>query len=231
VTAADRPSVTDNARAEAERRWPHGEYRDPLMRGAMREKQRAFVAGAEWAAGRAETTTAHECDSGDFDRTICDCGAMHSYCTICGTRQDDCPHETTAATTEDIADALEHWDRGIDWRLAEQANLTRAAYLRGAEQLMSLLATARTRPTREQVTAAIGDAANSMQVGFGVVSITAAVDAVLALYADQPTEAEAGARALEQAAEWLRSDMDEPWGDRAANRLDVRAARIRAGGA
>jgi len=45
-----------------------------------------------------------------------------------------------------------------------------------------LLATARTRPTREQVTAAIGDAANSMQVGFGVVSITAAVDAVLALF-------------------------------------------------
>src|SRR5690625_3934721 len=42
---------------------------------------------------RAETTTAHECDSGDFDRTICGCGAMHSYCTGCGTRQDDCKTE------------------------------------------------------------------------------------------------------------------------------------------
>ena len=43
----------DDALAEAERRWPHGEYLDPLMRGAVREKQRAFIAGAEWAAGRA----------------------------------------------------------------------------------------------------------------------------------------------------------------------------------
>lgn len=50
----------DDARAEAERLWPHGEYHDPLMRGAMREKQRAFIAGAEWAAAHAKTTTAED---------------------------------------------------------------------------------------------------------------------------------------------------------------------------
>jgi hypothetical protein len=36
-----------------------------------------------------------ECDSGDFDRTVCPepCGAMHSYCTGCGSRADECAHE------------------------------------------------------------------------------------------------------------------------------------------
>ena len=34
----------------------------------------------------------HDCDSGDFDRTACPypCDTMHSYCTVCGKRQDDC---------------------------------------------------------------------------------------------------------------------------------------------
>ena len=34
----------------------------------------------------------HDCDSGDFDRTACPypCDTMHSYCTVCGDRQDDC---------------------------------------------------------------------------------------------------------------------------------------------
>ena len=152
---ADRPSVTDQALAEAERRWPHGEYHDPLMRGAMREKQRAFVAGAEWAAGRAETTTAHECDSGDFDRTICDCGAMHSYCTSCGTRQDDCPHGTTTATVEDAARAIhdrhctsdDHGPHCMFW--GEDYESAEALHARG------LLATARTFPTREDLARAI----------------------------------------------------------------------------
>src|SRR5690606_8870927 len=103
--------------------------------------------------------------------------------------------------------------------------------------------TARTRPTREQIITALdhegafcgvcgrepGDPLDDCDDCRRCLHRYA--DAVLALYADQPTEAEAGARALEQAAEWLRSDMDEPWGDRAANRRDVRAARIRAGGA
>lgn len=33
----------------------------------------------------------HECDSGYFDRTLCACGAMHSYCDTCGERDDSCP--------------------------------------------------------------------------------------------------------------------------------------------
>src|SRR5690625_1710253 len=62
MTAADRPSVTDNARAEAERRWPRlygPEETLTYPREAVREHTRAgFMAGAEWAAARAETTTA-----------------------------------------------------------------------------------------------------------------------------------------------------------------------------
>ena len=50
MTAADRPSVTDNARADAERRY--------VDSGLLYRE--TFVAGYEagWAAGRAETTTA-----------------------------------------------------------------------------------------------------------------------------------------------------------------------------
>lgn len=33
----------------------------------------------------------HECDAGYFDRTLCGCGAMHSYCDTCGERDDPCP--------------------------------------------------------------------------------------------------------------------------------------------
>ena len=64
MTAADRPSVTDNARAEAEKRWPRlygPEETLTYPREAVREHTRGgFVAGykAGWAAGRAETTTA-----------------------------------------------------------------------------------------------------------------------------------------------------------------------------
>jgi hypothetical protein len=42
-----------------------------------------------------EPPSEHECDTGNFDRTICPepCGRMHSYCDTCGERQDDCAHE------------------------------------------------------------------------------------------------------------------------------------------
>lgn len=39
----------------------------------------------------------HECDFGYFDRTLCGCGAMHTYCNICGERDDDCPLEISKA--------------------------------------------------------------------------------------------------------------------------------------
>ncbi|WP_182377871.1 hypothetical protein [Nocardioides sp. WS12] len=42
--------------------------------------------------------TEHECDSGWFDRTVCGCGAMHSYCDTCGKRDDDCPLDAEEAT-------------------------------------------------------------------------------------------------------------------------------------
>lgn len=51
------PTITDNARAEAERRWPRlygPEETLTYPREAVREHTRAgFMAGAEWAAGRA----------------------------------------------------------------------------------------------------------------------------------------------------------------------------------
>lgn len=36
----------------------------------------------------------HACDGGDFDRSVCPepCNAMHTYCTVCGKRQDGCGH-------------------------------------------------------------------------------------------------------------------------------------------
>ncbi|WP_152203624.1 hypothetical protein [Georgenia thermotolerans] len=41
--------------------------------------------------------------------------------------------------------------------------------------------------------------------------------------------AQVRAEALWEAADFLRDDMDEPWGTRAANRLDERANQIRRG--
>lgn len=69
MTAADRPSVTDNARAEAERHYPALNADDEALtypRSAVREHARGgFVKGYEagWtaalAAGRAETDDHH----------------------------------------------------------------------------------------------------------------------------------------------------------------------------
>ena len=57
---ADRPSVTDDARAESERRYNSAALHSDLTYPAHAlesHRRGAFVAGAEWAAGRAETTT------------------------------------------------------------------------------------------------------------------------------------------------------------------------------
>ncbi len=36
----------------------------------------------------------HHCDAGDFSRMVCPepCGTMHSYCSTCGSLQDECPN-------------------------------------------------------------------------------------------------------------------------------------------
>ena len=55
----DRPSVTDNARAEAGRRWGYRRASDRLPIDWLNEGMASgFVLGTQWAAGRAETTTA-----------------------------------------------------------------------------------------------------------------------------------------------------------------------------
>lgn len=45
-----------------------------------------------------ENVAGHRCDTGHFDRTVCPepCGRMHSYCTTCGERHDDCAHDPAA---------------------------------------------------------------------------------------------------------------------------------------
>ena len=60
MTAADRPTVTDDARAEAMSRYSFGTYHGQMVQwhDAKKLAVDAFIAGAEWAAGRAETTTA-----------------------------------------------------------------------------------------------------------------------------------------------------------------------------
>ena len=41
----------------------------------------------------------HRCDTGYFDRTLCPepCDMMHSYCTLCGKRQDRCAWDDAPA--------------------------------------------------------------------------------------------------------------------------------------
>ena len=58
MTPAVRPSVTDDARAEADRRWGDRRTSDRLPMDWLDEGMASgFVLGAQWAAGRAETTT------------------------------------------------------------------------------------------------------------------------------------------------------------------------------
>src|SRR5690606_21772582 len=172
MTAADRPSVTDNARAEAlaKERYPLREetnYHAGLYRG--------FLEG--WAAARAATT---------------------------------------AATVEDALGCHIEERAGVRVLVWSQGGCAPAAT---AERAMwnLLLAPARTRPTREQI-------AKVLARHDGKPAATTA-DAVLALWADQPTEAEAGARALEQAADTLGTR-----GRMSPQALRDRANNLRAGG-
>lgn len=58
MTPAVRPSVTDDARAEAARRWGDRRTSDRLPVDWLDEGMASgFVLGAQWAAARAETTT------------------------------------------------------------------------------------------------------------------------------------------------------------------------------
>lgn len=48
----------------------------------------------------------HDCDTGHFDRTTCPepCGRMHSFCSTCGERQDECAHEPNPADVVTLTD-------------------------------------------------------------------------------------------------------------------------------
>ena len=69
MSTTDRPSVTDNASAEAERRWGDRRTSDRLPIDWLDEGMASgFVLGAQWAAGRAETTTTPTEDAAGIDR-------------------------------------------------------------------------------------------------------------------------------------------------------------------
>lgn len=125
--AAARPSVTDNARAEAMRRYPSDIADRGLTypTGAVREHSRAaFIAGAEWAAGRAETTTATT-DIAEDAVLVIHQALQGRWMSVLRVLQED---DDYPAMLHHIAKALA--DAG-------------------------LLATARTRPTRDDLARAI----------------------------------------------------------------------------
>ena len=91
MSAADRPSVTDDARAEAARRWGDRRTSDRLPMDWLDEGMASgFVLGAQWAVARAETTTddatqrlaraayavdsKHHFHEGQDGRPACSCG-------------------------------------------------------------------------------------------------------------------------------------------------------------
>ena len=58
MRAADRPTVTDDARAEAARRWGDRRTSDRLPMDWLDEGMASgFVLGAQWAVARAEPST------------------------------------------------------------------------------------------------------------------------------------------------------------------------------
>ena len=63
MRAADRPTVTDDARAEAMSRYSFGTYHGQMVQwhDAKKLAVDAFIAGAEWAVARAETTATEPC--------------------------------------------------------------------------------------------------------------------------------------------------------------------------
>src|SRR5690625_3978622 len=118
-----RPSVTDNARAEAERRYPSDVADRGLTypTGAVREhSQAAFVAGAEWAAGRAETTTVCvHCGQFIDPEGFAEDGSSNCAASQEGPADDlgNVPHEpaeTTTATVEDMATRLAAAEAELD---------------------------------------------------------------------------------------------------------------------
>lgn len=153
-----RPSATDNARAEAWRRFPDGidvETGEPVDDyGYPATAREAFIAGAEWAAARAETTDErvvhnHGPTDGpglDCPETILPDGGLRGACL----NRD----ETTTATTEDAArvlyrelrlrlpEALAPADEVTDWTTWKHI----------VTEVAGLLATARTRPTETEGT-------------------------------------------------------------------------------
>ena len=218
MTAADRPSVTDNARAchmthpHTAHRWDV-EDREPLRYEcagrAETTTDEVYEAGyksgyhdgypAGYGAARAETTTeptdeaaaqvirAHFWDASN--EQLCTCG--ESPTGYDGDQDDD--------------------DQWLAWANWHTAHVAQALHARG------LLATARTRPSREQIAKAIHNSdiasgrSGTYRTGEGYYENA---DAVLALLADQP----------ETTTEWAVRANDR-WDQRVYPVADEQAAR------
>lgn len=98
----------------------------------------------------------HECDSGDFDRTICPepCGTMHSYCSTCGKCQDACDLISAyEAYADDRAEGIDlnPWLATID-RLTAERDRARdlAAHLEAdaAQRLTRIYGVRKVKPQR-----------------------------------------------------------------------------------
>lgn len=107
MTAADRPSVTDNARAEA---WDEG-YQDGLRQGGEGEDGPRYV-NPHRAAGRAETTTGCE-HGGQLIRKF-DGGRSAILCEKCMTILGYMPPERPAETTTEHRQACHDGNRDPD---------------------------------------------------------------------------------------------------------------------
>ncbi len=198
---------------------------------------RAALAG--WAADRAETTTATAtlmARRGGKTQALIE--SLLAQAGERGLTVEVVYPETTTATTEDAAqvldDVIQHlrriWSPAVDY--GDEHEVIDTAEVLLGQALPGLLATARTRPTREALIEAIGHDGDWCKRERGELCCDAPMiaDRVLALWADQPTEAEAGAQALEQAAEALYADDGPNHPLSAATWLRERAARLRAGG-
>ena len=191
VTAADRPSVTDIARAEAikdaaawlDRLYPNGliakkSVLADLAEWADRAKRGLRASGREWAAGRAETTT-------ELYPCLPSLGEPCGNCHRCTDPAETTTADAQTGTFEAIlaahrdeydSDCGMYFGCSCGWDNDDIGS--NEGYV---EHVAGLLATARTRPTREQVIDALVMSPLSDTAGTDMRPFEQTADAVLAL--------------------------------------------------
>lgn len=194
----------------------------------------------------------HTCDAGHFDRTICPapCNSMHFYCSGCGARQDVCTHDLSGQDlerppAEAIAEALLQYETGgmchfgqtcglCDCGRAdetpEQTQTRDAMELDRARAALALFPERRCTPSGDEIRNVLHDAMCGDRCEPHAMRLHARMArAVLALYGNQPTVAQAQAEALRQAArdwsDWDGLSAPEEWLARRADAIESGADR------